>query len=92
MYSAARDFAPSSPHKSIWDTITDAVKNLGKWIDGHAPPRKVSDLYGHRRLRGIARAPSAFADEQSLMRNLVHERVHIDQHAQEKVTNNLVTN
>ncbi|OXR40751.1 hypothetical protein B7C42_07175 [Nocardia cerradoensis] len=40
----------------------------------------------------IALAPSAFADEESLMRNLVHERVHIDQYAQGKVTNNLVTN
>ncbi|WP_327097353.1 DUF4157 domain-containing protein [Nocardia vinacea] len=33
----------------------------------------------------IALAPSAFADEQTLLRNLVHERVHIDQYTQGRV-------
>lgn len=33
--AAAKDFAPSPPDKSIWDKITDAVKNVGKWIDDH---------------------------------------------------------
>ncbi|WP_019929064.1 DUF4157 domain-containing protein [Nocardia sp. BMG111209] len=33
----------------------------------------------------IALAPSAFADEETLMRNLVHERVHIDQYADGRV-------
>ncbi|MFQ6331609.1 hypothetical protein ACLMAL_36565 (plasmid) [Nocardia sp. CWNU-33] len=33
----------------------------------------------------IALAPSAFADEQTLLRNLVHERVHIEQYQQGRV-------
>ncbi|WP_433665590.1 eCIS core domain-containing protein [Nocardia sp. CA-128927] len=33
----------------------------------------------------IALAPSAFADEQTLLRNLVHERVHIEQYEQGRV-------
>lgn len=33
--AAAKDFAPSPPDKSIWDKITDAVENVGKWIDEH---------------------------------------------------------
>ncbi|PXX66429.1 hypothetical protein DFR70_103177 [Nocardia tenerifensis] len=33
--SAAKDFAPSPPDKSIWDRIADAVKSVGEWIDEH---------------------------------------------------------
>ncbi|MGV9679422.1 WXG100-like domain-containing protein [Nocardia sp. NPDC003482] len=33
----------------------------------------------------IALAPSAFADEEALLRNLVHERVHIEQYAQGRI-------
>jgi hypothetical protein len=39
----------------------------------------------------IALAPSAFADEETLMRNLVHERVHIDQYQQGRVVGTGVT-
>lgn len=34
----------------------------------------------------IALAPGAFADEETLLRNLVHERVHIDQYEQGRVS------
>ncbi len=34
----------------------------------------------------IALAPSAFVDEESLMRNLVHERVHVDQYLAGRIT------
>lgn len=37
----------------------------------------------------IALAPGAFVDEETLMRNLVHERVHIDQYAQGRVSSNV---
>ena len=33
--AAAKDFAPSPPHHHWWDTITDAVKAVGKWINEH---------------------------------------------------------
>lgn len=33
--AAAKDFAPSPPHHHWWDSITDAVKAVGKWIDKH---------------------------------------------------------
>ncbi|MEU7143070.1 hypothetical protein ABZ942_26735 [Nocardia sp. NPDC046473] len=33
--SAAKDFAPSPPDKSIWDRIADAVNGVGKWISEH---------------------------------------------------------
>lgn len=33
--SAAKDFAPSEPDKSIWDRIKDAIGAIGDWIDEH---------------------------------------------------------
>ncbi|WP_194814982.1 hypothetical protein [Nocardia sp. XZ_19_385] len=33
--TAAKDFAPSPPDKSIWDSITDWIKGVGDWIDEH---------------------------------------------------------
>ncbi|MFI6313573.1 hypothetical protein ACIBEK_26020 [Nocardia fusca] len=33
--SAAKDFAPSEPDKSIWDKIKDAIGSIGDWIDEH---------------------------------------------------------
>ncbi len=33
--AAAKDFAPSAPNHHWWDSITDAVKAVGKWIDEH---------------------------------------------------------
>ncbi|MBH0778658.1 hypothetical protein [Nocardia bovistercoris] len=33
--TAAKDFAPSPPDRSIWDRITDAIGSLGEWIDKH---------------------------------------------------------
>ncbi|MGY2063234.1 hypothetical protein ACW9HQ_50790, partial [Nocardia gipuzkoensis] len=33
--TAAKDFAPSPPDKGIWDSIVDAVKGVGDWIDKH---------------------------------------------------------
>ncbi|MGW0356297.1 hypothetical protein ACWDXV_19020 [Nocardia nova] len=39
----------------------------------------------------IALTPAAFVKEESLMRNLAHERVRIDRYAQGKVTSNVVT-
>ncbi|NKY61047.1 hypothetical protein [Nocardia flavorosea] len=33
--TAAKDFAPSEPDKSIWDKIKDAIGAIGEWIDEH---------------------------------------------------------
>lgn len=33
--AAAKDFAPGPPHHHWWDSITDALKNIGQWIDQH---------------------------------------------------------
>ncbi|MBF6172614.1 hypothetical protein [Nocardia blacklockiae] len=33
--TAAKDFAPSPPDKSIWDRISDAVEGIGKFISDH---------------------------------------------------------
>ncbi|RJO72223.1 hypothetical protein D5S18_23990 [Nocardia panacis] len=33
--SAAKEFAPSPPDKSIWDNLVDAVKGVGEWISQH---------------------------------------------------------
>ncbi|WP_067677373.1 hypothetical protein [Nocardia miyunensis] len=33
--AAAKDFAPSAPNHHWWDSITDAVQAVGKWISDH---------------------------------------------------------